>query len=461
MTHTIAIDTPPVTGPTTYVMAEAAGLGATLDRALDEAAGHRVTRVIVCGELPTGRAMHRWVAELGGWVHEVEPYVGTVALRARCGRDGHTISVSRAAQWFGTVTPAAAAEATKHVRHVIGMTGATMVGSPSHTGLAMLHKLWERRGVEYPVQPIEVQTLLRATSGQGRFELLDRGRARGGRRLISVDARFAYAALAKVELPVGEPVELLGVEPDEYAPSWCEVEAEVDGGYNAPLPFGLLPVMREGGRREWHYPAAGRFVTWCSGAEVQLARRHGYRVSVRRAIVWPGRARPLASWAQHLIRERDRMMALPIDEATREAVRAACRGIVLHTIGMLHGRDTIEQHTVSDPAAIPLDATGMRPVPGGWQYEARRPNVARAGDSHPEWTATLWALGRARLASHMIEQPPGAVVAVALDSMMLDREPIGCVDTGAAGSWRETKRAGSWQPFTSMFDVYAHLGGAS
>lgn len=457
---TTEIPSPVTEGDTTFTPADPAGVGATLDR--HGRAG--VRRIIITGPAPDiagcrsdAERWRRWLDLAGRNVPLDEPYIGAAALRARYGRDGGTVSVTRAAQWFGeSAEPAAVAEATKHVRHVAGTVGAVMTGSPSRTGLAMLHATWKRGGHEYRPQDDGVQEEIRATSGQGRFELLDRGRRLGTPRMIALDAEFAYARIAStIELPVGDPVELAAGEwpSSAYAPAWLGVTFTP----SRDLPFGLLPVRED---RGWSWPTRGRKLSsWATGAEVAIARQHGYRIRVERGYYWPTKRRVLGTWAETLMRHRRRVLDLPLQPGVADAVRTATRNIAIQTIGILHGRDATEQRTVIDPREIPDDALAVRRErDGAWRYELRAPVARRAGDSHPEWTAQIWGVARARLARQMLVNGP-RVIAVALDSVMLDHDPHPDSDK-VPGEWRVTKRAGRGGPFTSMSGVYAHMDGA-
>lgn len=433
------------------------GLGRVLDDA-DLISGGTMRQLVLCGPTPgdSSRVLRGWVDRLGSWVVEADPYIGPSSLRLRVGRDGRAVTVTRAAGWFGDAGPEVVAEATKHVRHAVGKCGARMVGSPSTTGLAMLRAYWDRQGYAFDPAPADVQTLIRSTSGQGRFELLPRGRERGGRRLVAVDARFQYAAIAgSIELGVGEPVDIGPHDPPPYAAAWVEVEVEAGDG--CP-PFGLLGVKDPHGRG-WSYPARGRFVTWCHWCEVELARANGYRVTVRRAIVWRSRSRALRGWASAMVRERDRLDGrTAIAEPVRAAVAAAYRNLTIQTIGQLHGRDTRREYVVADAAEIPADAEGWTRVEHGWRYVVAEPAAHRAAWSHPEWTSHLWAVARVRLARQMLACKPAELVAVALDSTYVTRPPAE-PDDGRVGGWRVTAEAGPWQAFGSMTDVYRHIKG--
>lgn len=431
-------------GGAVFVGFDGPGLGAVLD------AVPGCERVVLCGARPgTARELRAWCERLGRWVLVEQPHYGTSSVRLRAACDGREVSVSWSAGWFGDASPAAAAEATQRVRHVVAKAGGRMVSTPATTGLGLLRAYWTKRGVSYQPAPDDVGAWIRATSGQGRFELLPRGRERGGARLVSIDARFAYAAIARsLSFGVGVPVDIGTHEPEPYAAAWCEVEFQPSERW----PFGLLGVKTD---ERWHYPTSGRWVTCAHWCEIELAREHGYAVNVRRAVVWPNRSRVLAGWASMLIRERERAgLGGAASPEAIEAMRSAYRSIAVQTVGLLHGRENLREHVAECADDIPASAIGFAPAGAGrWRYTVRT-----GGDplrNHPEWTSHLWAVARCRLVRQMMVTPD--LVAVALDSVFTTR-PATAPDDGKVGGWRQTGHAGRWQPFDNMTDVYAHMG---
>jgi len=426
-------ETPPppvVDGSTVYVAIDAGGIGATVDRALD-VAGAGVRHVVVCGPRPgagkTGAVA--WAGQLGRWMPTDTPHVTRSALRARLAADGVDVHVTRIEPWFGEhVAPADAAEAMRIIRHAGALVGVRPYGTPGQTGRRMLAAVWEARGLEWPSCPPDVAALLRSTSGQGRFQVFDND---GGAELVSIDARFQYGALALGELPTGEPVEQTA-EPDVYAPSWCEVDF-------APAPGGVLGVLGVRSLGRWHWPSdGGPYRTWCSGAEIHAARDAGYLVTVRRAIVWPSKARTLAPWVRIIVKQRDRLDALPIGAGVKRAARNGLRAMVVQAIGAIHGGAG-----VTDGAPPVLCASAYKT--GG------------ASLDHPEWTTAIYATARARLARQMLAQT-APVVACALDGYYVAGEPVLQPDNGAPGRWREVWRCGPWSPVATMADIYALRG---
>lgn len=413
-----------IDGGTAYVTIDPSGLGATLEQV---PAGVGVRHVVVCGPRPgAGKSgAVEWTANRGPWYLTGTPHVTRSALRVNVAREAgkYQVHVSRVEPWFGElVEPADAAEAMRFIRGVCAEVGVRPFGTPGQTGRRMIEAQWGDR--RYLAPPAGVADLLRSTSGQGRFELFPAAAA-GGVELVGVDARFQYAALAQLELPTGAPVELAG-EPGEYAPSWCEIEF---------APAGALGVLGVAGRGGWQYPTdpSRTYYGWCSGAELQLAREVGYRVTVRRAIVWPARTRTLAAWSRLIVRERDRVERLPIRAGVKAAARAGLRAIVVQAIGSLHGRT----------APAPPSVSASADMEGG-----------AGAFVHPEWSTAIWSAARVRLARRMLEQS-APLVACALDGYYVAGEPELPIDTRAPGTWREVWRGGQWAPLRSMPELYA------
>lgn len=394
-------------------------------------------------------ALRAWVDASGEWAPLARPYIGTTALSVKVGAYGREVELRRASSWFGPeASPDDCAGAVRHVRHAVGKVGARVKATPAHTGLAMLSAIHLASGHVYEPMTGDVQTALRSTSGQGRFELFPRA-AKRGRTLVKVDARFQYAALCSAsELPVGDPDEVRG-EPDEFARGWVEVEFAVprDGP-----PIGLLGVY-EGGH--WSYPTTGKHRTWCALAEVQLARRHGYKVRTLRGYVWRHKARALARWSNHLTRERERVSGLSVPTGERDAARAALRSILVQTVGMMHGRDARSTGTVDTPQEIPDDASAIRRLSDGrWTFETSRPALNRIADSHPEWTVQLYALARVRLATQLLRQPATKLVGCALDAYYVAGEPALDDDDGRTGRFRTAGRYPSFPAMATLRDLY-------
>lgn len=440
---TIDVTAASVDGATVYVLpGETAG--ETLDAAIR--AHPEARHVAVCGDRPgagrgaTGprgvRRAEAWLADSGRWSPVGEQHVTRSSLRVRMvDGSGRTLQLSRVEPWFGEgVTPGDAAEAMRIVRGVCSEMGTRPIASPGVTGRRMLAQSWERLGYNYPALPADVGALIRETSTQGRFEVLPAA-AQPWRDVTYIDARFQYGACAQTELPVGEPDDIAAtgaagsVDVEEYAPAWCMVDFRAPDG----LVLGVLGV-RDGSRVR--YPIAPDLWhrSWCSGAEVQLARRVGYQVKVRRAIVWPDRAKVLAPWAGHIDRERARLESLPIADGARSAARDALRSILVHTVGSL----------AREPGALSVSfpsGNGTERAPG---FDFHR----------PEWAAAIWSLARVRLARIALAQT-APVLALTLDGFYVatDRPRVE-PDSGRSGVFREVGPVLDWSGARTLPDVY-------
>lgn len=290
-----------------------------------------------------------------------------------------------AASWFGDHAGEAAElwpelearlEAIDH--------GARPIGAPATTG----RDLWLRlipEGVAYPTMTAEAQEFVRATSGQGRIELLRGSPTLAG--LHEYDARMAYTAVMR-ELPTGEPehVTTSGLSAklfdlDRYRPARYLVSWSAPEGWEHP---GILPSRAEDDRPVW--PLAGR--GWADGVEVHLAERFGWSVTFHEALVWPGKTNPL-----------DRFGRAVLANTTDKAGpwRHVWRSVVLHTIGAMFGAP--RRHTRYG-AEAPEGADGVRLVqtPNGVAVQWTETTPALWPETHhPEWSAAIWSRARARL----------------------------------------------------------------
>ncbi len=423
MTHNVTTTQPASEGRTVYVMPDPAGLGVTLARALDTLPD--ASRVVICGNRVGNRAaMLAWIEQRGDWLLLREPYVKRRDLDVEAVTPGgRRVRVTSAEPWFGEgVEPAHAAEAMRYVRRVCSSWDVYPIGRPFDTGRRLLRSTWERHGHGFPACPPEVAELLTSTSGQGRFEVFPAGAPEGGGvypSIWSVDARFMYASCARTELPVGEPVEVAGEPADPFAASWCHVRwTPADG-----LPIGLLPFHDEG---RWRWPTFGGWEGWCSGAELHLARQHGYRVEVVRSIVWPSRSNaPLRAFSELVDRNREKLTTLPLPAGVIEAGRNALRAVIIGTIGSLHacyGHGVDSSERMMKPRREPDPVAAEHSAGVGLSFV------------RPEWTTAIWALARYRLARVMLDQT-SPVIGCTLDGFYVGGRPVLPEDRGRSGSF--------------------------
>lgn len=421
--------------------------------------GREVQVVYLVGARP--RDWLQWAGELlpAGVTPGAHYLDGTAPVLRYSTPDG-ALELHPASTWFGPgpYSPADATAAYALLREILGRAfeGSTVLATPATTG----RELFLRSipfGAEYPVLDLETQRLIRATDGQGRVEIVRpaRGELELG-RLEEYDARFAYAALCW-ELPVGPAVHDTDPTFAGHVRGRYKVAGRVPADWTQP--FGMIGVKAERGL--WSYPhePGADLETWCDGAELHLAVKHGWALEIRERLLFPNVAKPLDLWADKLTRARralelHRTGAGPgfksgtPDHRHLELAESALRAVLLHGVGAFHGREHLATHMVPLADAHLVPATAIRPRRAGRAHEwivygeatgQRWPQLA-----HPEWSACVWGRARARLLSAprghgALNRAPGTeVVAFRTDAIYL---------TGRQSRWEQTDngRAGSYR----------------
>lgn len=385
-----------------------------------------------------------WAGLPDGWTEHADGHYLTHTARPvlKLTRpDGRRLELHRLAEWFGDgdYSPQQAAGALDLIDHALGTSfdeQACILSTPATTG----RDLWLRSipdGVEYPALTDEQQSIIRASAGQGRWEVT-RGEcceacARpddGGYAapLYGFDARFGYAALLW-GLGVG-PATLDDVP--EYA---GQRRGRYLVAFTVPADWrhvGLLPEQHDDG---WHYPNRPGYTgrAWVDGAELDVALRWGWRCDIERRLLLTD-GRPLDTWQRKLVALRDQLAELyrtgEVDADTAKLAADGVRMILLTTLGAFHGA----RHNVSrsapmgDEQSIPPDAVGLRPEAGRWVWTEQR-GASWAALSHPEWSAAVWARCRARMVDHRrggtgaLHVPWGDVVAIRQDAIYTTNDP--------------------------------------
>lgn len=372
---------------------------------------------------------------------------------------GRSVALYTAAVWFGAgrYTAAEAADAFdvlgRAIRARFGHDVA-MLATPATMGRDLFLRSVPRER-DYPVLDSDTQTLLRSTSGQGRIELLaPASPTLPG--LYEYDGRLMYAALAW-GLPDGTPRFHLtvGGAIDDQAPSWQRVAVRVPRDWRER--FGLLGVRDDSGAG-WRYPRepGETFGMWATGAEVLLARRCGWEVEPREAIVWEPRTSrrgPLETWTAKLValRREVTMSAAQYggsEHATRVAAlaRDAVRAMLLHGIGAFHGAPHRITRSVSLLDAYKVPEGAAPRLEGDHLVWTEHAPAAWPAMSHPEWSTQIWGRARARLlAAPMragaLHRTAGQVVAFRTDAIYLTA-PQEWRDDGAVGRYRLKRRRG-------------------
>lgn len=360
--------------------------------------------VYMVGRWVTPGNTRAWLGDTPGEVYEAGHYP---VVRID---DGPTVMDS--AQWFGVheVEPETVERwwwwLTDAVRHAWRRNDpGALNGSPGTVG----RDLWLRTipaGKSYPVLPAEQQQSIRSMAGQGRIESFGGGGLADGIR--AVDMRLAYAACLD-GLPVGEPERRGGGWWSADRQQRCKVFATV----RVPREWrhvGMLPVRADGGR--WVWPAEpGRVLPheWYDGAELELAVRHGWEVvESHETIVWPETDRPFRLWVGRLLSIIETAPA-----EMRRPIRFACRAMILHTIGAIHGAPYRVSHTTA-PEVVPATAHVIGATGGGAVRWVEHKPPAWPETAHPEWSSHIWARARRRLL-----QSPGGGGLLAMDRARL------------------------------------------
>lgn len=378
--------------------------------------------------------------------------------------DGARVEVLRGAAWFGEgdYGARAAFDAYGLVRELIGaqFPGASMLTTPATTGRELIARTLPA-DYSAPVLGDVAQELIRATSGQGRTTHDSELRERAERhptlpRLTMLDCRFAYAALCW-GLPAGEPTSCLGIaeaDVDVMARAhwrvavtvprdWCE---RCECGAPGHAGIGLLGA-RASTDDEWSYPSApgATFTTWASGAEVKVARDHGWRVDVLDGLVWAtSKARPLDTWARHLVAARAACeLRVDVDAEVRGMARGALRLMLLASIGALLGAPREVTRALPRARAAELPAFAVPKRAGDLLIWSEPGGSAWPAMSRPEWSAYIYGRCRARLLdgptstrgvrAGALHVPAGEVLAMRTDALYLAGPPPAWPDDGRVG----------------------------
>lgn len=423
---------------------EAAPLGAILAGLAPD-----VRRVYLVGPRPgdgSVKGMYAWLGDpdvLAEWDTDgshVHP--DTPAIRLKHRQTERRIELYRAAQWFGegTYTAADASAALEALQALIqrAWPGAAVLSTPAVTGRA-LWDLSRPAGVTFPPLDDDTRALISRTSGQGRIELCPAVDTAPGFHYM--DGRFMYAALCR-ELPGALVAHDTLDELIPYQRARYHVRFTVPAEW---AQVGLFMVPVEGTRDRWHYPAApgSSWETWADGVEVELARAHGWAVTIHERLVFQA-ARPLDTWARKLVEMREHVG--DSGDRVTELVRDGLRNIILHTIGSFARRERVGTRLVAsaDLARIggELHAAPSHVRPGVWLVQQAEELPARlAAYQHPEWSAAIWARARSRLLWHRAQNagaltvPRADVLGFQTDALYLAHNP-GWIDKGTAGNFR-------------------------
>lgn len=281
--------------------------------------------------------------------------------------------------------------------------GGTLLASPATTGRDLFARTLGDR--TYPVADPEHQSLIRATTGQGRIELVaEPGAELPG--LAEYDGRLMYGALC---WGLGSGVA------EDYTATSRDHERGLLASFHAdpmlrarylirfmvPRHWGHVGLVGVWDGERWTYPRSGGATheTWVEGSELALMDREGWRFTILRRLTLDGQGgKPLDTWARKLVELRQ--LYAPHPGGVGQLVAAGARSILLHAIGAFMGREHVVTRTapVSEPARVPITAVGAR-IEGETIVWGERQPVAWPELSHPEWAAAIWGRCRARMLS--------------------------------------------------------------
>lgn len=423
-----------------------------------------VERVFVTGarigDTPDGFA--EWMASDGG---EWEPapaghYLeGSAPILRYCGPEGRRIVVQRASAWFGeepfTAAQAMSAWSTLRLAVTERWEGSTLLATPGTTGRDLfVRSLGER---VYPLASAEHQSLIRATSGQGRDELRpapedDDGFALGLMDgLAEYDGRLMYGALCW-GLGSGVAVDQEASGPAAQASFADEFRRHPQrrGRYlikwRVPHWWRHVGLVGEWRGGRWQYPArpGDSGTSWVDGAELALLVAHQWPFAIARRLLLHESegVGPLDRWARKLVALRFALAT------TGERLAAAgARAMLLHALGAFMGTShTVTRATpIEDQRAVPHSAINPR-IEGAYIVWGEPRATAWPELSHPEWSAAVYGRCRARLLSGpastgALHVPASHVVAFRTDAVYLTSRPDWS-DDGQAGRLRLV----SWAP---------------
>jgi hypothetical protein len=326
---------------------------------------------------------------------------------------------------------------------------AVIMGSPSQTGRDLWTRTIPTRGQHadgFPVLSEELRSLLHATAGQGRNELITPPRVPEQLpQLVEYDRTFAYAKHTW-KSPVGAPRRITAAtfatwsEEEQiralYGCGHWQVRVTVPDTWNH---VGLLPAPAPGDRA-WHYPAEGgtTFTTWAGGPEIHTALTNPiqpWKIEILDGILWED-GKPLDDWAKKLKETWTNLSAQAHFQGDPQQARAAhlasraVRSILLYGIGSFAQRPRMVTGTT--PRSLERDVPADAEIIGfdneliTWQKPT---GFARDPNAHPEWAAAIWSGARAALLTQRhrdddtyagaLHTPPGTVIAFRTDALYL------------------------------------------
>lgn len=418
-------------GPLTLDSARASDL---LRFLADLPAQERPRSVFICGAAPAVT----WWFEPGayGWRWRWFDRTGRrTAAYTHPEREDLELDLREATPWFGAERdPHACLRSWRSLLR--GLRGAfgtetALLTTPALTGRALFEASLPY-GTLIPTLPADLRDLLAATNTQGRFELF-RPHRQTLDAVYELDARWMYAACLH-HLPVGRVQRDTTPAFDGPTPGFYLVKARAPRGWSH---IGLLPDLASfdaPGRIRYPSRAShGAFWSWASGAELELALRCGWPLTIHQRILWP-ETHKLPDVAKVWIDKLRSLREIATQRGGLEAglVADALRHLVLDTVGAWHSRERSEHGVLplaqlDEPGALPAGAVPHIETANGqdvvlWERSATiSPHLLI--HAHPEWSATVWGRARARTAKKALELPSASLIALRNDGVWTSANP--------------------------------------
>jgi hypothetical protein len=444
-----------------------------------------VERVFLCGAPPQGpgtnQAMrirawgleplgNEWrISTKGHYVADTDSPCFRFTLPAM----SYDVEILFGSSWFGPDIDAMTGhDAWNLLRKKVqrAFPGSELLSTPATTGRA----LWARTipaGKSWPVMSPELRELIASTSGQGRMELLE---SAGGidscDEFTYLDARFSYAALTW-GMPVGEPYHWHARDDTPLTDEAKTVLLKSRGRwrvyFTVPASWahvGILPVKDETGG--WTYPSGPGIIheTWADACEVSLAHQAGWSIELLEGFTW-AEGKPLDMWTTKI----KGIHADLRDSYLLEAPAAArgARAMLLHAIGAFATRAHLISRSVSLDQEDKVPDNARVTVVGGelvWEEPAKQ-STWTLNQSHPEWSAAIWARARVRLLDSpganggrvgALHVPRDEIIAFRTDAIYLNADP-GWPDDGKIGRFRVKGKIRETRPWpqtnTELFQL--------
>lgn len=289
--------------------------------------------------------------------------------------------------------------------------GAHVLGTPAQTGLNALEISFPFN-LQVPVLPEDIRQKLQRNIPQGRNEVFTAPGHINGHLdqldgLRSVDAKLMYWA-CDMHAPAGPYVhQPYPSDIDEWAVGFYQFDIEIPSDWHH---IGLIPLYDAGEQRTVYPWKAGMKLigVWASGAQLQLALKHGWRVTaLKESITWPE-----AQKLNVLRNFHDKTLAIRQHAESRgsdfDLVATAIRHVHHDTLGALARRDTPTHHILprDQIAAMPRGAYNRTPKPWGIEYDMDS-NVTGwlSRFQQPQIPLTVWSRAQRRLAQFVVGYP--------------------------------------------------------